>query len=205
MHPLSIIVLAGGESRRMGANKALLKISTQETLIARVISNLRPLSDDVVIVSDTPEHFADLGVRQASDVYPNTGPLAGLHAGLETAENSWSLAVACDMPLVDHRLVRFMVLLSQGHDVVIPRVGGDLEPLHALYSKACIPAIQQRLEAGQRRVISFLPDVRVRYLEPREIAIFDPEGLSFFNANTPDEWRQLLELLRSPDTQGRGR
>lgn len=189
----------------MGVNKALLKISAQETLIARVVNNLLPLSDDIVIVSNTPEYFADLGVRQTKDVYSGSGPLAGLHAGLKVAQNPWSLAVGCDMPLVDHRLVRFMVLLSQGHDAVVPRVRGELEPLHALYSKACIPAIEQRMEVGQRRVISFLPDVRVRYVEPREIAIFDPEGFSFFNANTPEEWHQLLELLSSLDAQGRRR
>jgi molybdopterin-guanine dinucleotide biosynthesis protein A len=186
----------------MGANKALLKINAQETLIARVVNNLRPLSDDVVVVSNMPKLFADLGVRQATDVYPGKGPLAGLHAGLKAAEHPWSLAVACDMPLVDHRLVRYMILLSHGHDVVIPRVQGELEPLHALYSKTCVPAIQHHLEREHRRVISFLPDVQVRYVEPREIAIFDPEGRSFFNANTPDEWQQLLELLHSLDTHG---
>ena len=100
------------------------------------------------------------------------------------------------MPLVDHRLVRFMVLLTQGHDLVVPRWNEEFEPLHALAHRACLPAIEARLKAGQRRVISFYSEVRVRVVEPYEIGIFDPEGRSFFNANTPEDWQRLLPLLK---------
>lgn len=196
MQPISVLVLAGGQSLRMGTNKALLKIDGRETLIARVVSNLRPLSDDLVVVTNTPEHYAGLPVRFTGDQFPNAGPLAGLHAGLHAARHPWSLVVACDMPLVDHRLVRFMILLSEGHDVVVPRRDGELEPLHALVNKACLPAIERRLQAGQRRVIAFYPDMRVRIVEPGEVAIFDPEGRSFFNANTPEDWQRLQPLLK---------
>ncbi len=196
MQSISILVLAGGQSQRMGVNKALLRIDAQETLIARVVHNLQPLSRDIVVVSNSPELYADLPVRHAGDLFPGAGPLAGLHAGLAVAEHPWSLVVACDMPLVDHRLVRFMILLSEGHDLVVPRKDGELEPLHALVSKACLPAIEARLTAGQRRVISFYPDVRVRVVEPGEVAIFDPDGRSFANANTPEDWQRLLPLIK---------
>lgn len=189
-------MLAGGQSQRMGSNKALLRIDDRETLIERVVRNLKSLSDDIVVVSNTPELYADLPVRQTSDQFSGAGPLAGLHAGLQAAQHPWSLVVACDMPLVDHRLVRFMILLTQGHDLVVPRWNGDFEPLHALAHQTCLPAIETRLKAGQRRVISFYPDVRVRVVEPHEIGIFDPEGRSFFNANTPDDWQRLLPLLK---------
>ena len=121
MESISIVVLAGGQSQRMGSNKALLRIDDRETLIERVVNNLKPLSDDIVLVSNAPELYADLPVRQTADLFPGAGPLAGLHAGLQTARHPWSLVVACDMPLVDHRLVRFMILLTQGHDLVVPR------------------------------------------------------------------------------------
>ena len=196
MESISIVVLAGGQSQRMGSNKALLRIDDRETLIARVVNNLKPLSDDIVVVSNTPELYANLSVRQTGDQFPGAGPLAGLHAGLQVALHPWSLVVACDMPLVDHRLVRFMVLLTQGHDLVVPSWNEDLEPLHALVSRACLPAIETRLKAGQRRVISFYPDVRLRVVEPHEVGIFDPEGRSFFNANTPEDWQRLLPLLK---------
>ena len=198
MHPISVMVLAGGASRRMGSNKALLELPSGETLIERVLSTLRPLSDDFVVVSNTPELYAHLDARQVSDEYEDAGPLAGLHAGLQAARHDWAFAVACDMPLVDHRLVRFMAVLTEGHDAIVPWVAGELEPLHALYSKRCLPAIVSHLEAGHRRMISFLGDVRVRRVQAVEIALFDPEGRSFFNANTPEDWQRLQELLAKP-------
>lgn len=180
----------------MGMNKALLAIDATETLIGRVVNNLRPLSDDLIVVSNTPEAYANLGVRQASDRYANSGPLAGLQSGLLAAAHEWAFVVACDMPLVNHRLVRYMIVLSPGYDAVVPRLGEDPEPLHALYSRACLPAIEAQLSAQQRRVIAFYPAIRMRYVEAREIAVFDPAGRSFFNANTPEDWQRLQHLLR---------
>jgi molybdenum cofactor guanylyltransferase len=192
---ISVIVLAGGASQRMGTNKALLPVSLTETLLDRVVANLRALSDDVVLVSNSPELCADLDVRHASDRFLSAGPLAGLHAGLLAARHEWAFVAACDMPLVDHRLVRFMVVLTAGHDAVVPKLGDSIEPLHALYSRACLPAIETRLQNGQRRVISFYSDVRVRYVEEREIAIFDRKGRTFSNANTPQDWERLKALI----------
>jgi molybdopterin-guanine dinucleotide biosynthesis protein A len=195
MDPISVIVLAGGASQRMGANKALLPAGDQETLVSRVVANLRALSDDVILVSNSPELYADLRVRHASDQFQGAGPLAGLHAGLLAARHAWAFVAACDMPLIDHRLVRYMVVLTAGYDAVVPRVGESPEPLHALYSQACLPAIEARLQSEQRRVVSFYPDVRVRYVDEREIAIFDRAGRTFSNANTPEDWEKLKALM----------
>ncbi len=197
MEPISVIVLAGGVSQRMGANKALLLVDEQETLVSRVVANLRVLSDDIVLVSNSPDLYANLDVRHASDQFQGAGPLAGLHAGLLAAHHSWAFVAACDMPLIDHRLVRFMAVLTAGYDAVVPKVGESSEPLHALYSRACLPAIEARLQHDQRRVVSFYPDVRVRYVDEREIAIFDRTGRTFSNANTPQDWEKLKGLLGS--------
>jgi molybdopterin-guanine dinucleotide biosynthesis protein A len=195
MDPISVIVLAGGASQRMGANKALLLVDKQETLVSRVVANLRALSDDILLVSNTAELYAGLDVRHVSDQFQGAGPLAGLHAGLLAARHPWAFVAACDMPLIDHRLVRYMVVLTSGYDAVVPKVGESSEPLHALYSRTCVPAIETRLLVNQRRVISFYPDVRVRYVDEREIAIFDRTGRSFANANTPEDWEQLKRML----------
>ncbi|MER2599793.1 MAG: molybdenum cofactor guanylyltransferase [Caldilineales bacterium] len=197
MEAISAIVLAGGASRRMGQNKALLAISEQETLIQRVVANLQTLSDDIVLVSNSPELYADLPVRHATDQFAGAGPLAGLHAGLLTVQRRWALLVGCDMPLVDARLVRYMALLTAGMDVVAPRQSDAVEPLHALYATNCLPAIEASLQAGERRMISFLPRVRVRYVEPHELDIFDPARRSFANANTPEDWAKLQKLVAS--------
>jgi len=201
LEPISIIVLAGGASQRMGVNKALLTFDGQ-TLIERVVHTLRPLADDVVIISNTPELYANLRVRQASDVFVGAGPLAGLHAGLQAANEAWSFLVACDMPLVDQRLVRYMSLLTLGHDAVVPCAARQAEPLHALYHKACLPHIERRLMEGERRMISFFSDVHVRFVEPDEWSVIDPDGHSFLNANTPEDWQRLQTLLSAH--QGRG-
>lgn len=200
MRSLSIIVLAGGASRRMGTNKALLPVDENTPLIKRVVDNLRPLSEDVVLVSNTPEMYAALAVRHTSDQFLNAGPLAGLHAGLLAVQNPWALLVACDMPLIDLRLVRYMALLAEGCDVVAPRSDNEVEPLHALYHQACVPAIEKRLAAQQRRMVAFYPDVRVRYLEEAQIQIFDRTGRSFSNANTPEDWERLRALLGNDPT-----
>lgn len=201
---ISVIVLAGGASRRMGTNKALLRVG-DETLIARVIRNMQPISNDLVLVSNTPELYGDLPVRHAADHFVGQGPLAGLHAGLTAARHAWSLAVACDMPLVDHRLVRYMTLLTEGHQAVVPRINHRAEPLHALYHKSVLAAIQERLEAADLRMISFFPAISVRYVDPPELAIFDPEGRSFSNANTPEEWERLRMALLSEQKRRPGR
>lgn len=195
MESISILVLAGGASQRMGTNKALLPVGERETLVSRVVAGLRPLSDDIVLVSNSPQLYADLDVRHASDRFLGAGPLAGLHAGLQAAQHAWSLSIACDMPLVSHRLVRYMVLVTTGYQAVVPRVGRSVEPLHALYHRSCLAAIEARLESGERRMIAFYPDVRVRYVEAREIALFDREGHTFANANTPEDWARLKALL----------
>lgn len=203
MQAISVIILAGGASRRMGANKALLPVGDGNPLIAHVVQHLRPLSDDLLLVTNTPELYGDLDIRHTKDHFTGKGPLAGLHAGLLAARRDWALAVACDMPLVDHRLVRYMTALSQGYEAVVPRRGTALEPLHALYSKACLPAIEKRLTADDLRLISFYADVRIRYVEAEEIAVFDPQGRSFSNANTPEDWRQLKQLVEAQRSQAR--
>lgn len=195
MEPISVIVLAGGASQRMGSNKALLPVNQEETLVGRVVSNLAVLSDDLILVSNSPELYAGLPVQHTSDRFLGAGPLAGLHAGLLAARYAWAFVAACDMPLIDHRLVRYMLLVSESYQAVAPRAGQSIEPLHALYHRSCLPAIEARLEQNQRRVISFYPDVRVRYVDQREIAIFDREGRSFANANTPEDWDRLKALM----------
>lgn len=105
--------------------------------------------------------------------------------------------MACDMPLVDHRLVRYMILLTQGHQAVVPQLSDKVEPLHALYHKSCLDPIETHLQAGERRMISFYPDIHVRYVDRREVGIFDPEGRSFYNANTPADWERLKMLLKT--------
>lgn len=194
-------ILAGGQSRRMGRNKALLPVQGRP-LVAWIAERVRDVADEIIIVTRTPETYAFLGYPLAQDVYDGVGPLAGLHAALQAAHRDWVLALACDMPLVHVRVITYMLGLTADTDVVMPVIGGREEPLHALYRRdACLPAVERAITQGKRRLISFLPDVRVRYVREEELRTVDPDLQSFANANTPAEWDALMARL----THGSGR
>ena len=195
MQVLSCIVLAGGRYSRLGMDKAFLEIGGQP-IIERIVERMVKIGDDVLLVTNSPKQFAYLGLRMVGDVQPGQGALGGLYSGLLAARHEYSLVVACDMPFLDLKLLRYMALLTPGQDIVVPRVGDLLEPLHAIYSKACLKPIEQVLARGGRRIVEFFPEVRVRYVDQREIDILDPKHLSFFNVNTPADLEWARKLAR---------
>lgn len=186
MEAISGIILAGGKSRRMGVNKALLTIGGQP-LIRRVADVVAQVADELIVVADQPGLYAHLGVRVVGDLLPGRGALGGMYSGLRTARHFHCLVVACDMPFLNLNLLRYMVTCAPAWDVVIPCLDGWLEPLHALYSKACMGSIEKLLSEGNLKIIDLLPEVRVRYLEQEEIELFDRRYLCFTNVNTPAE------------------
>lgn len=195
MGQISIIILAGGRSQRLGMDKALLEING-EWLLLRLLNTLRPLGDDLLVVTNNTKRLEELPARLVSDVYPNAGPLGGIYSGLLAMRYAHGLVVGCDMPLLNLELLRYMILLSTDFDIVIPHLSGNVEPLHAVYGKSCLPAIAKALERGERRVVSFFHQLRIRYVEQEEIDIFDPQHLSFFNINTLEDLEFARQVLR---------
>jgi molybdopterin-guanine dinucleotide biosynthesis protein A len=187
------VILAGGKSRRMGRDKSHL-ILQGETLVARAVRTLASLTDDLILATNTPDLFANLGARLASDAIPGGGALSGVHAGLIAARHEWALVVACDMPFLNVGLLRYMASLTSGHTIVVPRWQGELEALHTFYSRECLPVIEPILHRGGGRFIEFYEQVSVRYVEPDEIVRFDPDGLAFFNVNSPEDWERAQIL-----------
>ena len=193
MPEVSGIVLAGGQSRRLGVDKALVRVAGVP-LIDHVLGRLGQLTEDIVVVGGDPQACARPGVRLVPDLWPGMGPLGGIHSGLQAVRFGRALVVGCDMPFLDLRLLRFMILLSADYDVVIPDMDGLLEPLHAIYSRATLKPIEALLRAGDLRIVHFLGQVCVRYVDRAEIEVFDPRTLSFFNVNTPEELRRAEAL-----------
>ena len=207
MNNLTLVINAGGQSRRMGTAKALLPVPPHGTpLIAHIAARLVPLGADRLVVVTNVAALplaAQLppGTIFVADAYPDTGTLGGIATGLQQAQE-WALVVACDLPLVSADLCAMLAGLAgeqadgqERWDAVVPVVDGYEEPLHALYHRRCLPAIEARLAAGQRRVISFMPDVRTLYVQEEQLRTVDPQLHSFFNTNTPEEWAEALRLL----------
>jgi len=176
-------------------DKALLELNG-EWLLERILNTLTTLSDDLLVVANGKEEFTQLTARIMPDAFPGMGPLGGIYSGLRAMRYSHGLVVACDMPLLNLYLLRYMIALSPDFDAVMPRIGDKTEPLHAVYSKACVRPIEDLLRRGELRIVGFLSQVRVRFVEQSEINAFDPEHLSFFNINTQEELELAQELIR---------
>lgn len=206
----TLVMNAGGQSRRMGRNKALLPVPPNGTpLLVHMVHRLRALVEaEIIVVANDAEVAAHVTLdpppRFVADRYADAGTLGGIATGLHhLPAEGWALVMACDLPLVSAPLCAALIAMalerdasgSDRWDVVAPVVGGFAEPLHALYHRRCLPFIEARLAQGERRVISFMPDVRVRYVDEAALRQVDPELRSFVNANTPEEWDTAVDLL----------
>ncbi len=196
--PISSMVLAGGQSLRLGKDKAFLEVKGQ-LLIERIIDRLQQLSDEIIIVANEVDRYEEFEAIVVSDVYPGKGSLGGIYSGLKRSSHAHSLVVACDMPFLNVSLLRYMQMLAASYEVVIPRIGQQTEALHAIYSRSCLPFIDEQLQRGNLKIIGFFPQVRVRYVEQEEVEIFDAQHLSFFNINTEAELEQARQILGQED------
>ena len=194
---VSGIVLAGGQSRRLGRDKAV-ELLGGKPMIRRVLERVAGLtSENIVVVADEARGNALPlleDTRVAVDVHPGMGSLGGIFSGLAAAGNEWAIVAACDMPFLNADLLGYLLSLREGADVVAPVVAGRPEPTHALYSRECLPFIEERLRAEELKITGFYGRVRVCYVEERDILRFDPELLSFFNVNSPQDLERALAL-----------
>jgi molybdopterin-guanine dinucleotide biosynthesis protein A len=204
---LSVVVQAGGQSSRMGEDKAL-KPFLGRPLIERVIERLQPVADELLITTNQPEAYAFLSLPLVTDIRPGRGPLGGLYTALVSARNAAVAVVACDLPFASAPLVVASAgfLIQDAADVAIAESTEGFEPLHAVYRRqACIGPIEAAMEAGQWRMISWFPQVKVRKLTIAELALYDPGGLAFWNVNTPEEFAAAERRASQPSGPGKRR
>ena len=188
------VIQAGGRSTRMGGRpKALIELGGCR-IIERVLAALTAVVDDVLLVTNTPELYAFLKLPMVADVYPDRGSLGGIYSGLKAAPGEAAFTVACDMPFLNPDVVRLVVARASQGDVVIPRVGHQLETMHAAYAKACLPHIEERLLAGQLKIVEFFERVRVVEIAEADVARFRDPRVAFMNVNTPDELERARGL-----------
>jgi molybdopterin-guanine dinucleotide biosynthesis protein A len=190
----SAVILAGGKSRRMGHNKALLDFGG-EKLIQRVHRILKGAFDEVLISASNTETYEFLGSSVIPDIYDEGGSLAGIHASLLRSQSESCFFAACDMPFVSVELVRYLSRFADDYDLVIPMSRNGLEPLHAFYSRSCLPLIEEQLEAGNLKVIDFFDKINVREVAVDELIEYDPDELSHFNINTQEKYELAVAKL----------
>jgi len=198
---LSALLLYGGAGKRFGGEKAFARFQG-ERLIDRLLRVLDRVSDDVLISTNVPDLFRPFGRRIVADRMPGAGPLAGLQAALAAARHEVLAVVAGDMPFASAELLLRLAALARGleggsgYDAVVP-LRTDLpgfpayEPLHAVYHKRCLPAIEETLRAGKRRVVEFYPRVRVREVTAEEWSAMGADARVFANVNTPEDLARL--------------
>lgn len=198
---ISVAVLAGGQSRRMGHDKAWLQVGNRP-VIERVLQQVAPLTDDLFIGANTPEKYTHLGWPVVPDIYPDKAALGGIFTAIHTARHPYVLVVACDMPFLNQAMLQHLISLAPTADVVAPLINPPQpETLHTIYSKTCLPAIEARLQANQLRVIGFFDQVKVRYVERDEVARFDSDFYAFINMNTPEDWQRVQTIADHLDNR----
>ena len=193
---LTVSIQAGGQSSRMGEDKAL-KTFLGRPLIQRVVERLTSIADEILVTTNRPEEYGFLNLRLFSDLKPGRGALGGLYTAIASATHPIVAVVACDMPFASPTLIETMsrLLVEADADVVIAKSDEGYEPLHAIYRRdICLPAIESALEADQWKVIAWFPQVKVHVLTPEEIKSADPAGLAFWNVNTPEEFAQAEKI-----------
>lgn len=196
---VSCIVLSGGKGLRLGKDKALETIG-QRSLLEQVLFQLSLFNSDILIVAAREQSYPQLDgyprLRVVSDIYPNRGPLGGIYTGLKVSDSFYNLVVACDMPFLNRALLSYMIGVSAGFDLVVPRLGDMIEPLHAVYSRGCLAPIERLLRQGSLSIRELFTLVRVRYVEAEEIDRFDPRHLSFFNINAKADLERARRLIK---------
>ena len=196
---LTVCIQAGGQSSRMGEDKAL-KTFLGRPLIQRVAERLSSVADELIVTTNRPDDYAFLNLPLFPDLKPGRGALGGLYTAIASAKHPIVGVVACDMPFASLSLLRAAsrLLAQEEVDVVIAKSGEGYEPLHAIYRReTCIPAIEAAISADQWRVIAWFPQVKVRILTTDEIKQYDPSGLAFWNVNTPEEFAEAEKIATS--------
>ena len=185
------IVLSGGENQRMGTDKAFLNVDGMP-MIEHILRELKSIFDKIIIVTNTPQLYTAYDAMVVTDAYDKRCPLTGIYSGLLRTTDEYNFVVACDMPFLKSGLISYMMGLAEGFDIVVPRIGEMLEPLHAVYCRGLLPIMENRIQQDKRQIQGIFSEtrVRVRYVTEAEIDRHDQERRSFMNLNTPGEYKE---------------
>ncbi len=207
---LTIVIQAGGESRRMGRSKATVPF-LGEPLLMRGIRRLLPIADEFIVTTNEPENlgFVDelVGpgkVRLVRDVSTTRGALHGIHTAFEAATKDYVSLVACDMVFPSRHIIiaELERLIASGADIAVPKSANGYEPFHGVYRRAtCLAAVTAALDAGEDKATSWFDKVETIELSTAELAKIEPRGGSFINVNTPEQLHDMERKIREDEMQ----
>lgn len=194
---ISAVVLAGGLSRRLGRDKAFEPIGNLP-LIQRVLSQVSQISRHTIVVANDKKRETQLsgldGISISIDKYPDTGSLGGIFTGIHASTTDWTFVVACDMPFLNIKLIRYIMSLKEGYDAVVPVIDGRPEPIHSIYSKDCLAHIKEKITNNELKITGFFDKISVRYVNESAINEFDPDHLSFLNVNNEEDLEKAINI-----------
>lgn len=204
--PVTGVILAGGKSRRMGQNKALLQLG-DDTLIAHVVRRMRLATDELLLITNNHAEYGHLDLPRHSDMIPDTGALGGIYTGLMHASHDVVVCVACDSPFLQPKLLSYLISILGEYDAVMPYTyketptsGNDdqitFQTLCAAYSKRCLPIIELMLQESELRVHALQERSNILTLAPEIWKTYDSEGHSFFNVNTPEDFEKAHTMVK---------
>jgi len=178
-----------------GNNKAFLKVGGQ-TILKRVLDSISPFFEEILLVTRRPELYTDLPLRIVTDIYPARSSLTGIHAGLKNAAAPLSFVLPCDAPFVQPDLVRFLLgEIEPALDVIVPLIDNHYEPLCAIYSKRCLPFIEDQLDRDDFTILNFFDRINLKTIPAQRIKTADDGMVSFFNVNTPEALKASQNMV----------
>ncbi|MDB9823282.1 molybdenum cofactor guanylyltransferase [Deltaproteobacteria bacterium] len=192
------VILAGGKSLRFGSNKALVEINGAP-LIERVTHVLSSVFNRLILITNSPQEYSSLQLPIYEDIIKGLGPIGGIYTGLEAINDEKGFFVACDMPFINEDLIRYIAGVGYDFDVVVPKIDWRIEPLHALYSKSCLPIIKGLIASDIHQIIRSFQSLHVRYVDEAEIKSHDPLMKSFMNINRQDELLNAMNCSGKDD------
>ncbi|KWW20976.1 hypothetical protein AS888_15235 [Peribacillus simplex] len=197
----TMLLLAGGKSSRMGENKALLTIAG-DVNISRVASELKKVSDNVLVITNTFDDYRFLQLPLIADLHKDHGPLGGLHAGMTASQTQLHFLAACDMPFVSATVIHeLMANYEPSFDAVIPEINGRLQPLFAVYHKTCLPVLTECLMSRELKMSRFLEKISVKIIREKDFKLYheNPECFQhvFFNMNTREDYQEAVHIKQT--------
>lgn len=190
--------MAGGQNKRFsGMNKALISVGGKR-ILDRIYEIFDSLFDEIILVANDPLKYLEWDLHIVSDIFPFRSSLTGIHTGLFFTNNFYTFITACDIPFLKKELVETIInSIETGVDVIVPESSkGRMEPLCAVYSKRCLKPVENNLIQKELKIEQFFKKVRVKKLSENILREKDPDLISFFNINTPEDLARAEEIIK---------